>query len=98
MTSDGEGNGPVRRIARGGGESALLEGGCVKEDEAEAEEPGGWPWNGMAVEKTSATDDKDRFKPGFYGQLRSPLSRPSFPCNGSQSDAACAGLSHGMKA
>ena len=36
MTSDGERNGPVR-IAKGGGENALLKGG-----EIEAEEPGGW--------------------------------------------------------
>ena len=54
------------------GESALLEGGCVEGDEAE--EPGGWLRNGMAVEKTSTTDDNDRLKPGFYGRLRSPLS------------------------
>ena len=38
---------------------------------------------------------------GFCRRLRSPLSRPSLPCNGSQSDAACASVSvepldHGM--
>ncbi|KIJ93248.1 hypothetical protein K443DRAFT_13012 [Laccaria amethystina LaAM-08-1] len=44
VTSDGEGNGPVRRIARGGRGSGLLEGGWVEGDEVE--EPGAWPWNG----------------------------------------------------
>jgi hypothetical protein len=32
VTSDGKGNGPVRRVARGVGESTLLGGGCVEED------------------------------------------------------------------
>lgn len=58
------------------------------------EEPGGWPWNRMAVEKTSATDDNDRFRPGFCRLIRSPLSRPSFPWNGSRSDANCTSLSN----
>jgi hypothetical protein len=71
MTSDGEGNGPVRRIARGGGRSAVLQGGCVEEDESK--EPGDGHGAGMmAVEKTSATDDNDGFRQVFsdgYGFL-----------------------------
>ncbi|KIJ94129.1 hypothetical protein K443DRAFT_12366 [Laccaria amethystina LaAM-08-1] len=94
MTSDGEGNGPVRRIARGGGRSAVLEGGCVEEDESK--EPGDGHGAGMmAVEKTSATDDNDGFRPVFFRRLRIPLSRlASIPSNGGRSDAACACLSN----
>ena len=51
VTSDGERNGPVR-IAKGGGENALLKGG-----EIEAEEPGGWR-SRMALEQDGRGEDQ----------------------------------------
>lgn len=78
LTSDGEGNGPVRRIARGGGESALLVGGCVVG--GEAKELGGWPWNGEAGFLQTVTNG---LQTPWHGCKRISQSRhsrtPSFP-------------------
>ena len=93
VASGGEGNGPVRRTVRAGGESTLLEGVCVVLDEAE--EPGGGPWNGEVGRGEDKLDERQpRLRPGFCRWLRSPPFRPAFPCNGSRSDAAYAGLSN----
>lgn len=79
VASDGQSHEPVRRIARGGGGSALLEGRKMR--------PRSW-------EDGRERDGRQRFRPGFCRRLRSPLSHLSFPCNGSQYNADCAGLSH----
>jgi len=78
QVSGGEGNGLLMRIARGGCGGALLEGGCVEGDEAKNPEDEHGTGR-VAEEKTSATDDNNRFRPGFCRWLQSPLSHPSFP-------------------
>jgi len=80
------GNAPVRRITKD-----MVT--CFWREDV-AEEPGGWPWN--REEKTNV-DDNDRSRPGFCRWLQSPLSPlscPSFSCNRSWPDAACASLSN----
>lgn len=65
LTSDEEGNGPVRTITRGRDESALLQGGCL--EGGEAEEPGGWPCAGSREDRrpfpSSIPERSVEFKP-----------------------------------